>query len=850
MSACADALPLKITLSIGNVSFHLAPSTDRKARGDSELRSPSNPVSSPHLRASPRTAAQWRRYQSRRRKQAANLESHAPDVYENNDAHPNDEDSHSPIVTIRRKQTQEQNASSSHLPSNLSLTNNNNVSPESPMRQHILGRVRAMKEKIEIQERRKSTPVYREGTRLNDAPSGPPAPTDHQAITQCSGYCVDLHSFTGTLTITSNMANCSYVNRSEYSTKNCPGVDLQCPRKRIAEKRESIVTSTKRSKTKSLTWIASNDSEVEIGMDNSKSSSNQNEISDFAGNQLPFTPSKKFDFIDAASDSDNEEFEGDIESRKAHSPRKSVRFSFGTSNDQSLLDLSQCSLRDVNSSAKTLPPSAPQNLQSSTDTRNNVVQPISRAKQKEKARISFSSPPKLLHYARQTSTALARSSRNAMKQIGLSGGDSYDVLGSDLALNTNASFSPYSQLADGGTGSDYNETESTELHRACASMDLARIHKALQNSDASDAVATDGQGKYPIHLFAENCNLITEYPKECEEIVDFFVQLMGPDKIVQALYPSSGWGPFVGIIGRWVDELHRDVFYQHSGHPTPDSPPSMIASMANKSRPRNKFAQLPLFRTAADKNERVVSSTFMKDRDRAFFLPYSVAVSDYVKWAIRVLSSLIDVHPEQTREAILTNMTSTVPLFLKCLFLLNDSDDLNSLAEISLVKHVIFDKRSINVWLIAMLTSTTREIKMRAVSYLKLLSRLTLSDLAATSQYRERYSDLEIERFVRLRKECFDALYSMPGIFPAVLGLGGKGIESLSTTRVMRYITDRTIRKEKQFFRLICDFFYGIFLLIGYRMQVEFVFSYNHRDGPPGYRDYNYWSISTYAIAF
>jgi hypothetical protein len=33
-------------------------------------------------------------------------------------------------------------------------------------------------------------------------------------------------------------------------------------------------------------------------------------------------------------------------------------------------------------------------------------------------------------------------------------------------------------------------------------------------------------------------------------------------------------------------------------------------------------------------------------------------------------------------------------------------------------------------------------------------------------------------------------------------------------------------------------------------MQVEFVFSYSHRDGPPEYRDYNYWSISTYAIAF
>ena len=112
---------------------------------------------------------------------------------------------------------------------------------------------------------------------------------------------------------------------------------------------------------------------------------------------------------------------------------------------------------------------------------------------------------------------------------------------------------------------------------------------------------------------------------------------------------------------------------------------------------------------------------------------------------------------------------------------------------------------------------------MRAVLYLKLLSRLTLTDLNATSRYRDKFSDAEIERFVSLRTETFNALYSMPGIFPAVLGLGGeiilrrssfpsfiylvlmtfkgRGIESLSTARVMGYITYRTIRKEKQFFR-------------------------------------------------
>jgi hypothetical protein len=89
----------------------------------------------------------------------------------------------------------------------------------------------------------------------------------------------------------------------------------------------------------------------------------------------------------------------------------------------------------------------------------------------------------------------------------------------------------------------------------------------------------------------------------------------------------------------------------------------------------------------------------------------------------------------------------------------------------------------------------------------------------------------------------------MPGIFPAVLALGGQAIENLSTTRVMRYITDRTIRKERVFFRLICDFFYSVFLLMGYRLHVEFVLAFKNFDGPIDYREHRYLSVSTSCIA-
>lgn len=64
---------------------------------------------------------------------------------------------------------------------------------------------------------------------------------------------------------------------------------------------------------------------------------------------------------------------------------------------------------------------------------------------------------------------------------------------------------------------------------------------------------------------------------------------------------------------------------------------------------------------------------------------------------------------------------------------------------------------------------------------------------------------------------------------PAVLGLGNKLLESLSTACVMRYITDRTIRKESVFFVLIVAFFFCFFLLFGYKINVEWIL-YKHLD--------------------
>ena len=56
---------------------------------------------------------------------------------------------------------------------------------------------------------------------------------------------------------------------------------------------------------------------------------------------------------------------------------------------------------------------------------------------------------------------------------------------------------------------------------------------------------------------------------------------------------------------------------------------------------------------------------------------------------------------------------------------------------------------------------------------------------------------------------------------PAVLELGDQTIENLSSTRVMRYISDRCILNERVFFVLFLDFSLSLFILMGFRLNVE-----------------------------
>ena len=308
----------------------------------------------------------------------------------------------------------------------------------------------------------------------------------------------------------------------------------------------------------------------------------------------------------------------------------------------------------------------------------------------------------------------------------------------------------------------------TELHVACASRDSVDLSRALllrrDDGDLEDDVhRPDRRGRLPIHVLSMNRILIVKDPDGCEEVALALIELMGPEKAVQALHSSSGLAPFVYAIGSWTERLHSPEGASRGDASVPpaisvpagmsdeDNARGSVASSAASIRRRVPYRSLFL---SSPTNE---SSVSFVNRSKLLYLPASVTISDHEVFAIRMLSRMIDDYPEKTREAILTNIAS-VPLFLKSVLLINDPEKMTELTNSTLVKHVVMDKRSINVWLCAMLTDT-KDVKMRAAIFFKLLSGLTFQDLASSSQSPERYSDKEIERFATIRKETFNAIY-------------------------------------------------------------------------------------------
>ena len=385
-----------------------------------------------------------------------------------------------------------------------------------------------------------------------------------------------------------------------------------------------------------------------------------------------------------------------------------------------------------------------------------------------------------------TSTAV-KASLKMIKQIGRAGIDAYESLPdfttSSLKVTpqTSSLVNQTQPRSDGDVDSSKIQVYSgTQIHHACASDDITYIRFLLENESViPDLAKEDSEGRLPINVFCSNEDLIDSDPAGCETIALTLVESMNPSQALLAVN-CNGLSPFVDILGRWTDEIHLAA--GHGGE-------KQRASSESTSL-RRRPTYFPLFGGRTKKKDRRASSSFIADRERLMYLPSSVEIPEHARWAVKMLSILIDRYPEQAREFILTNVAN-VPLLMKSVLLIHDPDQSSELLNSTLIKHITMDKRTVNVWLCSMFVCGDAEVKLRAVTFIKQLSNMTLKDLAGSSHSPDRFSEDEKTRFSTLQIDAFNQVYYIQGIIPAILELGEDILERLATTRLAVYLTGK-----------------------------------------------------------
>ena len=606
------APPLNITLSLGDVSFHLSPSPQSSTSNNYTQNSPA--ISSPSARRT--TSSPYNN--SRRRVRRINNQQH--------NASP-------PIVSIRH------GGGSSSVPNNHTspaATNNIGHSPpytqnnnnNSPLQNHIRGRVRAMKNKIEAPQRQQS-PLF--STSNNNILGNSNSVKGRE-----DEYCVDLNGFTGTLYITSRGNTTNTMSQSTPQQKDTRWEDnrvLSSPRpnsmrnsklhsssgrhssaaaspsflfasssrKRLTrdetnvDNQTNVQISNKRAcspstsanninekKKDGFTWIASNsnDETVEVGRFSDIHDENRNQ---FLLNQFEDTAAISVTQVNNNKSSRN--LDGGSSSKRGGS-EKAVRFSMLAHklSDNSMIPNKTFSIDSGDEESQTTTAITSLHQQG---TPQQQLQP----RQKSKhfftspppctASFTTSSPPRtaLSNVLSETSSMLARSSKHMLKTVTLAGKDVMDQLSGEngpssvrgVSSTSNRQSSNGSNTAavqldssmmnnvDNDEDQAYDAIDGTELHYACASDSLEHVQSLLEYDTCEDLHKTDCTGKLPLHVFCENFSLISSDPDGCEDVALTMIELMGPKESVQALHPS-GMSPFVYIIARWTEILHRDVF--------------------------------------------------------------------------------------------------------------------------------------------------------------------------------------------------------------------------------------------------------------------------------------------------
>mmetsp|Transcript_1247 Transcript_1247/g.2827 ORF Transcript_1247/g.2827 Transcript_1247/m.2827 type:complete len:755 (+) Transcript_1247:1120-3384(+) len=343
------------------------------------------------------------------------------------------------------------------------------------------------------------------------------------------------------------------------------------------------------------------------------------------------------------------------------------------------------------------------------------------------------------------------------------------------------------------------------------------------------AAVQDEFGDYPAHIFARNDAFIFAQA-DCD-VENFVIELYEacPEAFLTAGF--SGQVPFADGIVDWVDNCHQ--LYRKSA--------------------KGVFRVSEL--KTLTKSTRVINTLCIRAEVQKYTsLPKEVILTPKVLYSFKMLSFVLDhiiqnsyhsisnrreffLASSKRKEHIINNI-ATIPFIVRTILLIDNREDIYKLIKLSIVRHIVMNKNTVDLWLLALISGDERAQNC-AAHYFCFVSRMTLETLYCSDAVQ--WSSSDITRFEYTRSELYDGIGRLDGFLPAMLDLGDK-LYIVSTRRAVKHVVEEKIGRPYPVYLMFMDVSFLFTLMATYRIIFDLIY-----DNPPDEYSSRYpefWGLS------
>ena len=371
------------------------------------------------------------------------------------------------------------------------------------------------------------------------------------------------------------------------------------------------------------------------------------------------------------------------------------------------------------------------------------------------------------------------------------------------------------------------------LHKLCSSpgvVSLQAIQECLEQYPQS-IQTRDDQGRYPLHLLADNEEFISREPQLAKSVA---IQLMHAFPLAMIAPDHNGWLPFFRILADWVTDVPQGEPQRRGTDTTTTTAPQQQQQQEGTTIHHISSEQYPgrsgLWQTTSQPNGGGGSST-----KAGYYFPRTEFWEE-VLWCFDMLSiemellgqrytspnfrSKLSKKPLGDERTILVQaLAQTMPNLVRSVLLVNDDavDSRTKVLETTVFRRLLLCPLIIDKWLVRMLKHGGVPSR-RGVDFLGLISNTTIDDYTGGVGTP---LPKDWQAFHESKEAVFDAVGHLRGIIASLVALDEDQLERAASTSVTWHIMSNKLSRPFVLGLVLIDLSLHLTLMLAFRNDAE-----------------------------